>query len=241
MKGHAGIPQAIGDDAADPGAQRTGERRRVGIDQPDGQAEIAAAGGCLAADQAGADDEDAGRSLGQRGSQAGGIVPSAQGEDPVEPAAGCGRPGARLRAGGDEEAIVGEYRSIREADHPRIPVEGDGPMTQAPVGIEGDEFRQSGGIRCQFARQNVLRQRRPVVGTVRFITHDREPPGVAVAAQSLRAAEAGERCADDDESGRFPGAHGVSPRSACRLMARTGQACTARSISLRRALGGAGS
>src|SRR5262249_34842811 len=49
------------------------------------------------------------------------------------------------------------------------------------------------------AGQQVLGQRRPVVGTVGLVADDRQRPGVTLVAQHVRRAQPGERGADDDD------------------------------------------
>ncbi len=107
--------QAFDDRPADEGPEHAGQGRRIGIGQRHRHAEVAAAGGGLAADQPRADDEDVPGRSGEGEPQGGGIVPAANGEQSGEVGA-LPRPGAGPRPRRDQELGVGHLAAVAEAD-----------------------------------------------------------------------------------------------------------------------------
>ena len=195
-EGHTVVPVEPGADlphpVADHPAQRGGER----LDHGDVGTEAAAGGGHLGADEAGADDHHAwpvpggGQVVldGQR------VVEGPEHVD-VGQSVGAGEPVGGGTRGHHQPAVV-EVGAVLQAHHPAVGVEAGGPHPQPEVEAQGVEH--VGGVVVDaedvpLAGQELLGQRRPVVGGVDLVAHDDHLAGVPLVADLLGRPQAGQR------------------------------------------------
>ena len=170
------------------------EEAGLGFDDCDGAAELAGGAGELEADEAAADDGDAGAGV-EAGAEREGVVEGAQ----VGGAGGGEREAAGGGAGGEEEAGVGEGGAVGEADGAGGAVDGDG------LGVKASDSRvlqvaagEDGGGRG-VGEHGRFREGRALVGGVRLGADQGD--GVAALAQREGGAGAAFAGADDDHAG----------------------------------------
>ena len=152
--------------------------------------------------------------------------------------------GAELHKSRIDNRLVGRGSgrgeiAVGEGDLPRGAVEARRRRAQAPLGVEGHEVRQGGGLGRDLAREHVLGEMRPVVGPVRLGADEGEMAGKARPPQGLGTAKARERGAHHHDP--FVRAHAAASAGVSTWIAWTGQATRARSMASRAESAGAGS
>src|SRR5918995_932 len=104
-------------------------------------------------------------------------------------------------AGRDQHLLVLQALTVRELDDPRSRVEPHGadakPGLDVVFGVEVERADES-LLEGDLAAQVLLRKRRPLVGKVKFLADEDDPPLVALLAQRHRGRRPGEARADDD-------------------------------------------
>ncbi len=160
------------------GAERSFEGDRQGLD--DGHVEItfATAGGDLGADEACTDHDDAARPAVEGSTDGDGVVEGAQhvhAGDVVGAGEGSGR-----CTGGHDELVEGEVLvAAGSGDHHAtgVEVERHRPGAEMPVDVEIlGRRREHDPVDVPGPGEHLLRQGRPVVGSVRFGVDDGEAP-----------------------------------------------------------------
>ena len=135
--------------------------------------------------------------------QSEGVVEGAQGEQSVALAQVFGsRQRARSRTGRDDDAVALQDGAVVELDLPRLRVETDGAPTEDlvdPVFARPSLVRQHRLLGGPRPGQDLLGQRRPVVGKVPLLADQGDLPVEALRAQGLDGSPSGERGADDED------------------------------------------
>ncbi len=109
---------------------------------------------------------------------------------------------ASARTGRDDQSVVGELGPVLEADHPGLGVERGRPVAEAE--LEAESVEHIGGVVVDpldvpETCEELLGERRSVVGRVPLVADDDHRPGVTLVADLLSRAEPGERGADHQD------------------------------------------
>ena len=143
--------------------------------------------GDLEADEPGADDDDPGRAVGDPRPQGERVVERAQLVDGADVCLAGQPPGPR--AGGEDDAVEGDARAVGELRPPgrrrRAPSAGTPRRRSRPSSSIASGWRRAMRSGSHSPGEQLLRQRRAVVGQVRLGADQRDRPGVAVGAQRL--------------------------------------------------------
>jgi hypothetical protein len=201
------VPVQLGAGRGEVGAQYPAERDRVRLDHGDLDAQVAGGGRHLGADEATADhDEPA--TADQVAAQRDRVVQCAQGVHPAEVRAGQG---PRPRAGGHHDAVGRHIPPRRQHDGGAATIQPGRRFPETPLQIEIRVVgrRQREVVHVDLAGQELLRERRAVVGEPVLRPDHHDPPVVALLPQGARGAEPGERAADDRD-----GAHQAAASTA---------------------------
>ena len=95
---------------------------------------------------------------------------------------------ASVRAGRDDETVETEDRSVDQAEFTRAQVERRRGLAKAPLDVEIVEdigLAEVDAVGLPLARQHLLRQRRTIVGSVRFVSDDHDRTRDIVLTQRL--------------------------------------------------------
>jgi hypothetical protein len=190
----APVAVEVGEHRPDLGPEGPFEGRRQRLDHGDGKTFTARRGRHLGPDEAGTDDDDAARPGVERRPQGQRIVERAEHEEPVERRL-TGQH-ARRGTGGDDQAVVRHGAAVAQGDLAGGRVEGGGPLPEPEVEAEGAVLRrppQLGALDVELAGEELLRQRRAVVGQVLLGADQGEGAAVALGPQGLRRPEPGQR------------------------------------------------
>ena len=156
-------------------AEAADQRRRRALEHGDGAAAAAGRGGDLEADEAGADDDDPRRAVGDARPQGERVVERAQLVDDrhgVLAGEAAGR-----RAGGDDEPVERHDGAVGQRDGAVVEVERRRRHAEAQVEPERVEvvgLAQRDAVRLPVPGEQLLRQRRAVVGQVRLGADQRD-------------------------------------------------------------------
>ena len=164
----------IGDGLAHLGAEAADQRRTGAFEDDDVVAERLGGGSGLEPDEAGADHDDATAAVGDLAAQTKRVVEGAQFVDVIERV--LAREPAGMCAGCDHQAVEAEYGAVGEGELARSDVELGGRVAEAPLDIEVVEhvgLAKVDPVGLPLARQELLRQRRPIVRAMHFVAdHD---------------------------------------------------------------------
>ncbi len=160
---------------------------------------LAAGGRHLRADEARADHDDVPWARGERRAEREAVVEGAQREHAGHRLGAGQRAGAR--PGGDDEAVVVELLAVVERQRAAAQVERRGTSTEAPLDREHlvDGGRQHDAVGLPLTGEDLLRQRRPVVGGVGLVADHDDAARVALVAERLGRLHAGDGRAGDDD------------------------------------------
>ncbi len=182
---------------ADRQAEGGRERDRQRLDHGHRTAEPGAGGRDLRPDETGPDHRQS-RAL-PRGAhpitQRGAVLDGAQHEH-----AGFGEEPTRRGPGGEHDPVGLDRRAVVQPDAACVDVERVGPVAEA--GLESERLERVGRdqrrlLRLPPAREDLLGERRAVIGEVRLGAHQHQAAPEAVAPQRLGGPQAGQRCSDD--------------------------------------------
>ncbi|GAA1242690.1 hypothetical protein GCM10009646_33010 [Streptomyces aureus] len=189
-------------------AERAEHRQRLGVDHRHlGDTEAFGCGGDLAADEARADDDDANARPDQFVTQAPGVGEGAHGVPAADGTRGtvAAQP-ARPHAGGDDQAVEGEFRTVVESDKALVEAGGGSGRAQPPLDVRrARSGREREGLERHLSGEHVLAQRWSVVRHVGLIADDRDRAGPAGCAQLFGGAQAAHRGTGHDDAPRTPG------------------------------------
>ena len=167
-------------------------------------AALARRGGDLAADPARADDDEPSAGV-EHGAQRVGVLDGAQDVDAVEIGAGDRR-AAGLRAGGEQQRVVGHALAAGEHDRAGADVERLdrrlGAQLDRVLLVPGRVLLQVDRVAVGLAAQVVLAQRRALVGALGLGAQQDDAAVESRVAQGLRGLAARHAGADDDECSR---------------------------------------
>ncbi len=191
--------------------ERVGQRRREGLHEVDLETAGAGGGRHLGADEPRSDDRHPRSPLQFRPQR----QAVGQGPQDVDAAQG-GRVGEASGggAGGDHEAVEGHRLAVAHQHRAALEVEGRRSAAEAPVGrqpLDGRRGPQRREVRLRFSGQDLLRQRRAVVGQPLLAADHHDPAVVAEVPQSLDGRQAGQRGADHGHGADGRGEHGPFP------------------------------
>ena len=196
-------------------AEHSGHRRLERLGHGHRRAEPSAGRGHLETDESRADHHHPSTLSGCGELLADGeaVVERAQREDARHPV-GAGQM-ASPRTGRDDQSVVSELGPVLEADHPGLGVERGRAVAEAELEAEGVE--RIGGVVVDpldvpETCEELLGERRPVVGRVPLVADDDHRSGVTLVADLLSRAEPGERSADHQD-GAIGGERVVHGRS----------------------------
>lgn len=200
---HAVVAVQVGEQGPDGFAECGQQRLLRGFHDGDGEVALSCAGRNLQADPAGTHHRE-GRTLGQDGIESDGVGVAAQVVHSGGISAGDRRP-TRSRTGCQQELVVDQRRAVVEADGVRgdvqrfhLCVEPQVNMVRpVPVRVLHGEVGQR-----LLTGQEILRQRRTLVGQVFFLGEHHDPPVKALLAQSFHRLRRSQPSADDDECPR---------------------------------------
>jgi len=162
-------------------SEHTGQGHREGFDHRDLGAEAATGGGHLGPDESGTHHGQLRALILDGRSQGDAVLEGAQGPYPPD----VGRIGKRpdMGPGGHHGAVVVQKVAVIDLETVSGDIEGDGGVPEAKVEAEGVDllrFPQTDAVESPGAGQELLRQRRPVVGRMGFGTDQDDPTGVPV-------------------------------------------------------------
>ena len=185
---------------AELGAEAAHERGRQAFEHRHRTPERARRRRDLETDEAGADDDDAGRPVGEAVPQARARrrACAARGPRPAAPATASGstrwrRPGRR-RAGVLPSASATVRASVSS------PIAGTPRRRSRREGVERLRLAEDDPVGFPVAGEQLLGQRRAVVGQVRLGPDERDGAAEPVRTQGLARPETGQRGADDDDA-----------------------------------------
>jgi hypothetical protein len=190
-------------DAADRRAQCPGQGSRAPLDDGHGSVQVAAGGGDLAAGEPGADDQHPAGAGGQRLPQPFRIAGCMDCEHPAEPGLCLIRPGPGPGSGSDKQPVEPYLLAVGQQHLVSVQVKPVGRDAQPPVRVDVVVARQFRFPRRSLADEDLLGQRRPVVGGIRFVPDHGQGAGEALPAQHRAGPKAGQGRPDDDNA---PGA-----------------------------------
>lgn len=107
-----------------------------------------------------------------------------------------------MRAGGDHQPVEAQRGAVVELEHVARHVERNRPAPETQVEAQGGDLlrgTQHDAIEPPLAGQELLRQRRAVVGQMGLGSHHHDGAGVPLGAQRLGGPQAGEGSADDGD------------------------------------------
>ncbi len=197
-------------------AELRAERRAAHAGERDVQAEGAGGGRDLRAEHAVAHDHQPPPG-GQVAAQRERVVQRAQHVHAGQPV--LAREPARGQPGGDDQGVGAQHAAGGGGDLPGRRVQRDGRVAERelrPQRVQPRLVTELDALRLPHPGQDLLRQRRPVVGQVRAGVEQRQAALVAVPPQRLGRAQAGRRGADDQHAaGR---GHERPPRERVRMV-----------------------
>nr|WP_061267016.1 hypothetical protein [Cellulosimicrobium funkei] len=192
-----------GDGACDRGPERPREREPRAGDEVDGRADLGEPGGGLGTDEPGAEHGDrAPRGIGaEQGTQPLGVPRGVQVHHAGLPAVGArerrdavhGRPGARHRAGREDDGGGGELAPVREDDGPPRGVQ---PGRARPHELDVERHRQGGLLRGEQALEDRLVDEGAQVGLPLLAVHEDDATVEPLAAQRRHGGAPGGSAAD---------------------------------------------
>jgi hypothetical protein len=141
---------------------------------------------------------DHARALLERRAQRERVVERAQREQARE--RGCAGQRPRDAPGRDHEPVVGivsPFASATRRARRRATARGHAEPQVERERVERLGLVEADLLGLAIAAQQLLRERRPIVGPLPLLAHEHEPAREAAAAQRLGAADPGERAADD--------------------------------------------
>jgi hypothetical protein len=148
--------------------------------------------GHLEPDPAAAHDQEA--LVGRQGrAQRHRILDAAQGEDPRQVRTGSIQAACPAAVAQDQLVVV-DRLAMGQVKQLGRPVDARRADLRPPVDVEQVEgflLHQEGGVRMRFAREHRLGKGRPLVGTMRLVADQHDPPLEAFASQRLRGPAAG--------------------------------------------------
>lgn len=109
------------------------------------------------------------------------------------------RPRSGARPGGDHYAVEANFLTVGEVHPLRGQIHADGGDAQPPFGIEPAQARQRGLVGRRVARQDLLGQRRAVVGLVGLFADQGQLSAKTLLAQRLSRPQSRQRRTDDHD------------------------------------------
>src|SRR5258708_32003710 len=113
-------------------------------------------------------------------------------------------PGPRPYAGGDQQPVEPDLFAVGKLNLLAGQVQPGRGYAEPPVRIEVDRRRQGGALRRHPPIEDLLGQRRPVIGFIRFVTDQRQRAREALTPQRCRSSQTCQRRAYDDNTAGPP-------------------------------------
>jgi hypothetical protein len=201
--------------------KRSCERRGPTLDQCDWQAQLTANGGNLRSGEPTPDDEYPFKVIAQALLEELRVIASPQGEDAIKRCLGWIGPGPRSRPGGNKEAVERDVLSIGQTDLLALKIQTCCCNPQPPFNIiQSLKSRQLGMFSRNPTGQDGFRERRAIIGQIRFISNKRQVPSKPFGTQGFRSTKTSKGSAyNHDASAVFEsGPDFMAPHMAPRLI-----------------------